>query len=268
MKLFRLTRVIAAVLLTAGMWPANVWSWGPLGHRVISRMAEARLSPAAAAAVHDLLDPGETFVDAALWPDLQRQVPRSGPWHYVNVPISEPRYNPSYCPADGCVVSKIAEFREMLRGHGGSRAERQVALRFLIHMIEDVHTPIHVGGRDDRGGNDLQVRFFGEGSNLHQVWDWRILERHARSEDWLLRELEEMAPRFKGVSGGNETDWANESLAAAREAYTQPGTGAPLRPGTRLGRAYYDRAVPVVQARLIQAALRVAAVLNSVFERR
>jgi hypothetical protein len=111
------------------------------------------------------------------------------------------------------------------------------------------------------------VRWFGEGANLHQVWDWRIIERHARSENWLLRELEGMASRFKGATGGTPADWATESLVAAREAYTQPGTGAPLQPGAQLGREYYVRAVPVVQARMIQAALRVAVVLNSIFER-
>jgi nuclease S1 len=229
-------------------------------------MAEARLSPAARVAVRDVLEPGETFVDAALWPDIQREIPHSASWHYVNVPISAPRYAPSFCPRDGCVVSKIADFKAVLRRPRASRAERQVALRFLIHAIEDLHNPLHVGGRNDRGGNDLQVRFFGDGTNLHQVWDSRVLERHARSENWLVRELEGMAAGFERSSGGNEIDWANESLADARAVYLLPESEGPIGPGASLGREYYNRAIPVIQRRLIQAALRVASVLNAVFE--
>ncbi len=253
-----------AILLLAGIigWPAPVSGWGPLGHRVAARLAEPRLSAAASAAVRNLLDPGESFVDAALWADSQRNIPHSALWHFVNVPITETKYNPAYCPRDGCVVGKIADFKATLRNPRASRAQKQVALRFLIHAIQDVHQPLHVGGRGDRGGNDLQVRFFGQGANLHQVWDWRVLERHARSEDWLVRELEGM---IGADGGGTETEWADESLTEARLAYLQPGSDRPLAPGASLGRAYYVRAVPVVRKRLVQAGLRVAAVLNSLW---
>ncbi len=245
--------------------PVPASGWGPLGHRVAARLAEPRLSPAARAAVAGLLERGGTFVDAALWADLQREVPHSAPWHYVNVPITVTRYDPAYCPREGCVVGKIADFKAILRNPRSSRYEKQVALKFLVHAIQDLHQPLHVGGRGDRGGNDLQVRFYGEGANLHQVWDWRVLERHARSENWLVRELEGMIGAARKDAGRTEVDWANESLTEARRAYLQPGSDRPLTPGLRLGRAYYLRAVPVVQERLILAGLRVAAVLNSLW---
>ena len=72
--------------------PGAAWPWGRMGHRVSGMMAESRLTPAALAAVRSLLEPGETLADASTWADEQREVPKSGPWHYVNVPISEPRY--------------------------------------------------------------------------------------------------------------------------------------------------------------------------------
>jgi hypothetical protein len=96
----------AIVLLT----PGTVWSWGRTGHRVSARIAEARLTPAALAAVRNLLD-GLSLSDIATWADEQREIPGSGPWHYVDVPITESRYDPKFCQPGGCVVSKIEDFR-------------------------------------------------------------------------------------------------------------------------------------------------------------
>ncbi len=132
---------IVALMLT----PGTIWPWGRTGHRVSSMMAESRLTPAAAAAVRSLLEPGETLADTSTWADEQREVPRSGPWHYVNVLISEPRYDASYCFPDGCVVSKVEDFERVLRDPQNPRVVRQEALRFLIHFIQDLHQPLHVG---------------------------------------------------------------------------------------------------------------------------
>ena len=101
---------IAFLLLT----PGAVWPWGRTGHRVSSMMAESRLTPAALAAVRNLLERGESLADASAWADHQREVPKSDPWHYVSVPISEPRYDPKFCAPSGCVVSKIEDFERVL----------------------------------------------------------------------------------------------------------------------------------------------------------
>jgi hypothetical protein len=83
-------RAVVILLLT----PGSVWPWGRTGHRVSAMMAESRLTPAALAAVRSILEPGESLADASTWADEQRELPRTGPWHYVNVPISEPRFDP------------------------------------------------------------------------------------------------------------------------------------------------------------------------------
>ena len=166
----RRARIVAAVTLTTVfLAPGFVWSWGSTAHRASARMAEDRLSPAALAAIHDLLGPGITLADVATWADEQRQVPRSGPWHYVNVPISESRYDPKFCQRGGCVVSKIEDFRRVLLDSGAGKMEKQQALKFLIHFIADLHQPLQVGDTGSRGGNLIQVRFFNVGSNLYRV---------------------------------------------------------------------------------------------------
>jgi hypothetical protein len=132
-------------------------------------MAESRLTPAALTAVRCLLELGESLADASVWADEQREMPRSGPWHYINVPLSEPRHDPRFCSPQGCVVSKVEDFERVLSDLLASRAEKQRALRFLVHLIQDLHQPLHVGDTGSRGGNLVQVRFFDAGSNLHRV---------------------------------------------------------------------------------------------------
>lgn len=276
MMIFRFIPVPARLLVA--LWLAwcgletssgTAWAWGRMGHRAAGRLAEARLSPTARDAVRDLLEPGESLADASTWADEHRRdFPESGPWHYVNVPITEPRYDARFCPATGCVVSRIAEYRRVLADRGAPRADRQKALRFLVHFVQDLHQPLHVGDRGDRGGNDLQVQFFGRGSNLHRVWDTGLLDRGHESEAALFRHLEaattpELAERW---ARGTVEEWATESLASARRAYRLPGTNSELEPGTKLGREYEEIHLPVARQRLNQSAIRLAAMLNDIFK--
>jgi hypothetical protein len=185
----------------------------------------------------------------------------------VNVPITAPHYGARFCPAEGCVVRKIADFRAVLTDPNTPRAERRKALRFLVHLVQDMHQPMHVGDRRDRGGNDLQVRFFDDGSNLHRVWDSGLIGRAFPDESSLLRDLTALAgaEAASAWSDGSVEDWADESLAAARDAYRDPVTGRDLRPGAKLGSAYQSANLPVARRRLAQASVRLAAMLNGVF---
>ena len=125
------------------------------------------MTPEALAAVKDPLEDGETLAEASLWADRhEREFRGSAPWHYVNVSIDEPRYDRKHCPKGGCVVSKLAEFRAILKDRSKPRAERQKALRFVVHLVGDLHQPMHVGDNYDRGETRTQVRFFKRGSNL------------------------------------------------------------------------------------------------------
>jgi hypothetical protein len=194
-------------------------------------------------------------------------VARSGPWHSVNVPISEPRYDPGFCQLGGCVVSKIGDFERVLSDPRASRAAKRQALRFLVHLIQDLHQPLHVGDTGSRGGDLVQVRFFELGSNLHRVWDSQIIEWHSTDEAGWLQELKAPATPQRATewSKGTIEDWATESLAEARLAYCLPGTDRLIRPGGRLGGSYCRFALPIIQLQLAKSAVRVAHTLNQVF---
>jgi hypothetical protein len=147
------------------------------------------------------------------------------------------------------------------------RSEKQEALKCLVHFIEDLHQPLHVGDNNDRGGNLIQVRFFNRGSSLHRVWDSQIIEyKSANEQDW-LRDINSLATS-KNVaewSRGTPEDWATESLQLAKKAYCFPGTQNLIKSGTALDDDYCRMALPIIQMQLAKAGVRVAATLNAIF---
>ncbi|MDG3002228.1 S1/P1 nuclease [Paludisphaera mucosa] len=261
---------LLAVLMAFHQAVPQAWAWGPIGHRVVGRFAEARLSPKAKAAVAALLEPGETLADASTWADRNRdQLPRTKSWHYVDVPLDEPRYDPRFSgddPAKGCLVDKIHENLATLKDPARSVEDRRFALRFVLHLIEDLHMPLHVGDNSDKGGNTTQVQFFDRGSNMHRVWDSGIIEQGGGNEDsWLAKMATE--GDAETAAGGTVEDWATESLLAARAAYLAPGSSERIKSGRKLSDAYLEANLPVVRRQLFRAGVRLARVLNETFEK-
>jgi nuclease S1 len=267
----RSTRFIFAALGTVVLVlaPAQVaLAWGRMGHRASAKLADSRLSLRARAIIRELLEPGESLADAATWADEHsREIPGSAQWHFVNVPISSSHYNSRDCRPQGCVVSKIAEFRAILADRAAPRARRRIALRFLVHLVQDAHQPMHVADRNDRGGNALQLRYGRyDNTNLHQVWDSGLLSRAFRNEDALMRRLEELAgrPESRDWLKRRVEDWVDESLEVGRRAYRIPGSNATLRSGDTLGRNYEQENLPLALDRLARSGARLAYVLEEV----
>ncbi len=260
---------IVALLIVFQAAPARAWA--PMGHRLAGRLAEKNLTPKAKAAVAELLEPGETMAAASTWADEHRRdIKGSGPWHYVDVPLDQDRYSDRFAgdvPEKGNIVPKIREFRAIVKDRSRPLQERRIALRFLIHLVEDLHMPLHVGDNHDRGGNDTQVQFFGQGTNMHRLWDGDMIARVCTDEGCWLDDLVAMdtpEARAKAMAGTVE-DWATESLLAAREAYKDPATGNKIKAGTKLADAYQKANLPVARRRLYQGGVRLAMVLNEVF---
>jgi nuclease S1 len=263
--------VFAVALLVSLGSTAPTWAWGRLGHRVIARLADKQLTPTARAAIAALLTSGESLADASTWADEhRRELPKTSPWHYVDVPLDEPRYHSVFAgdvPERGYVVDKIHDFRVAVTDPNQSVEDRRIALRFLVHFVEDLHMPMHVGENNDKGGNRTQVRFFDRGTNLHSLWDSGMIEYVCDTEDFWLRDLAALdttEARAAAMKGTIE-DWATESLLAARQAYQVPETGKRLKSGQKLADAYLDANLPVARRRLYQASVRLAMVLNRAF---
>jgi hypothetical protein len=137
-----------------------------------------------------------------------------------------------------------------------------------VHFVEDLHIPLHVGENHDKGGNDLQVRWFDRGSNLHRVWDSGIIDHTGWGEDgWFAGLVAMHADQARAdAQKGTVKVWATESLLASRAAYVGPATGQRLKPGGKLRDVYQLRSLPVVKDRLYQASMPLAWVLNEAID--
>jgi hypothetical protein len=259
---------LVAALVAALILPDRpAMAWGRMAHRAAARLAESRLTPEAKALVRDLLDEGESLADASTWADEHsRDIPGSASWHYVNIPEDADRYSDRDCRG-ACVVSKFHEFYNILADRTAPRPRRRMALRYVVHLVQDAHQPMHAGDGRDRGGNDIQVTFFRDDrTNLHQVWDSGLTRVGFKGERELVDELTDLArsPEARDWIKGNVEDWVDESHEAARKAYRDPASRDRLRPGARLGREYQDANLPVATRRLAQAGMRLSDVLNTV----
>jgi nuclease S1 len=245
-------------------------AWGPQGHRVIARVAEERLTPAAKAAIKELLHPGDTLPDVAGWADKEGHdaVPGSASWHYINVPIGDARFDPKLIRNENNVVVKIKHYRKILADKSQPKQERQRALLFLVHFVSDIHQPLHVGDNNDHGGNDTQIQFFTEGTNLHKLWDSDLIHKIGGNDQaWVHRVEQDIKPDFvKEWSKGSVDDWANETLQVAKLAY-RPLDDAPkvIPRGFKLDEAYVKRAEPILKEQMARASVRLANELNAIF---
>lgn len=263
--------VRAAVIGVAALALAHpVFAWGDKGHRVAAIVAETRLTPAAREAVRSLIGPSR-LRDVAMWADhIRRDRPDTSPWHFVDIPLDRRDYDPARdCahprPGD-CVIVQVQHFQRVLADSRRPRAKRAEALRFVTHLVVDLHQPLHSADNRDRGGNDVLVTFFGEALNpfsgkpwnLHAVWDGGLIERRGLSVSEYARRLTRHIGRGRAseMERGTVADWALESHRAA------VATSYRLPPDRNLDDDYADLARPVIDDMLAKAGVRLAKVLN------
>lgn len=235
--------------------------WGIEGHRLVARIAAARLDSGPAATAARLLH-GAALGEIASWADsLRKSRPNTPPWHYVDIYLTDTSYVPARdCPAEGCVVTALQEQMQLLADRTQTDSVRAEALKWVVHLVGDLHQPLHAGERKDRGGNDLKVTFMGQATNLHWVWDAQLLESFGWTEDQIFDDiLRQIAARtdVKRIEGGSVISWVMESHDISRDA-VYPG----IPPSLELGVDYRDHARPVVMDRLLRGGVRLAAVLN------
>lgn len=240
--------------------PATLFAWGPIGHRVVGHLATEHLSPKARKAVHNLLA-GESLAMASTWMDEVRSdssYDHVRDWHWVTIPDGG-TYATSEKNPDGDVVEAIERMKVLLRNDTVSAVHKAEALRFLIHLIGDLHQPLHVGRGDDKGGNDFQVQWMKKGSNLHRVWDSGLIELQELSYTELAGGLRHpSAAERKAWQQGTTAQWAEEALILRPRVYN-------VERGAELGYPYSYANWPLVREQLLKAGVRLAAVLNEVF---
>ena len=245
--------VIGFILLSVA---PGAHAWGPTGHRAVGRIAERHLTRQAALAVAELIAP-EQLSYVTTWADDIRSEPdwaKADPWHWVTIPDGQ-TYDSAPKNPGGDVLEAIARFEKVLGDRMAPRLERIQALKWLSHLIGDLHQPLHVGRGDDRGGNEVLVLWFNEPSNLHSVWDSKIIE----SSQLSFSELAELvnhptAEQVREWQASGPREWARESQEL-RSSYYQIGD-------RRLSYRYIHDHWPTVERRLVRAGVRLAGELN------
>ena len=286
-------RAGATVLLLASTFvPVVALGWGDAGHRVVARAAESFLSSTARRRVRELLDTTEcggrrTLQDglacASTWADRARHEshPQTSNWHFVDIALAHPAYEarrdcrPRNRATKGtCLVDGLDHVVAILRGERTDpMITRAQALLFVIHLIADLHQPLHTV-LEDAGGNFTQVRYFDAPTNLHQVWDTKLLQAVMRSRDLseraYARRLEDeiTSAGRTPLERGDRVGWVEETHGVAvRDAVGWLGKGPVTRDKRpSLGTAYVEHCQPVVDRQLARAAARLAKTLNDALD--
>jgi len=271
------------------------FGWSRVGHQTVALIAERRLSKTALDQVHAILGPGVGLADIAGCADnIKRRPikcadafnvsrnPTSRTWHYINIPVKD---SPDvgtimdYCrihgKAKGCIIDEINKGLRILKDPAATRAEKQIALMFVVHFVGDLHMPLHnafgvdAKGRSDGGGNGAEVWFLQSPrakrpTNLHHVWD-NMLESDStlkKTGAVAYADRLESDMRGKDVSVWLKSDLAAaslESFAIAKTliypAYRAPG-------GKRPGKEYQERMQPIAFEQVEKAGARLADALE------
>ncbi len=252
--------------------PSAADAWGHAGHRIICEIAWLEMSSPVRREIRRILateSPRTRFTDACVWADQVRGDERYDhlkPQHYVNVPRSSRRFDiaRSSCMTQGCVVDAVRTYADQLDAGVSNPEARAKALKLFAHFVADVHQPLHVAYADDRGGNDVWVRFSDaqalparwsdQPTNLHRLWDSLLVDY--LSSDW--RSYAQALQ--KDVSPAERRQWASfEPEAWAQESYELTRTVVyALGPDQRIDRQYLERNSRVVKAQLRKAGVRLA----------
>ncbi|MEO6097551.1 MAG: S1/P1 nuclease [Fibrobacteria bacterium] len=263
------TKALAASLFFSGMLAPPLHAFGMLGHQVIAAMAEDMLTPKAKGEVKALLAPAGgavTLASIATWADDIRMLrPETRPWHYVTIQIGAAGYDSAHADSAD-VIKALKRQSSILARPQANRYAREEALKWMVHLVGDLHQPLHAGEDHDKGGNLAQVRLNRRSYNLHQVWDYVLLERLHLPLDSLRnllgREIAAHPEFLQRNAQGTPESWADDTHAKSPACYLLHGK--PMRKGIRvqLDKAYVDAATRTTFLQLKVAAVRLAYALN------
>lgn len=260
------TRIALLAATAAICLPSPAAAWGQLGHRVIGELADERISGRTRAEIELILGE-EGLAQSSTWADEQRSNPAefwqddAGPYHYVTVPAGQ-IYDDVGPPEEGDALSALAHCAEVVRDPSATQDEKALALRFIVHIVGDAHQPLHAGNGADRGGNDVRVLWFGDETNLHSVWDSRIIDGQNLSyTEYAARLGGQIEPSDTIIWWNAEPQvWIGESTQIRDTIYPSSADQMP-----RLGYSYQFQHLATSELRLKQGGVRLAAYLDWLF---
>ncbi|MBI4386773.1 MAG: hypothetical protein HY551_05275 [Elusimicrobia bacterium] len=265
-------------------------AWGPLGHKIVARVAEGRLSPVALDRIRGIIGDGVALEDITLCADDvlyakdpltcggfvldPKEFTETRPWHYLDVPgKATPHADPlsSYCPyGKDCPISQIRLQTAVLKSPAASQRQKQIAVMFIVHFLGDIHMPLHVRpDQPDMGRNKKMLTYLGIAKNLHQLWDGLLLP-----EDYKVQGTMDPTPwviRINAViNAESTTHWTQGDMVenAGWESFviSRDIIDPDYERERNLDKEYQIRMEPILEKRLAMAGVRLAAVLEDAFQ--
>lgn len=235
--------------------------WGQIGHRVIGEIAQNHLTKKARRNLEKILTSEglamiSTFADEI---KSDKKYDIYGTWHYVNYNEGE-TYESSQKNAKGDLIVGIAKCKEVISSPNSSIEEKVFYLKLLVHLIGDLHQPLHIGRSEDRGGNSIRLKWFRDNTNLHSVWDTKMIESYNMTYSELALNLDTFSKQqVKDLQSGSVLDWVNETRILTMKVYNSAKAEENL--SYRYMYDYFDS----VKVQLQKGGLRLAKVLNELF---
>lgn len=254
------------LLLIVLYFPIYASAWGVQGHRVVGEIADRYLQAKAKLAVKQILG-FETMAMASNWADFVKSdtsYKYLSNWHYVNLQegltseslfklLDQPEVN---------IYTKINEMIKVLKDKKSLPAQQKFALRVLIHLVGDLHQPMHTARKDDLGGNRIQLTWFGEKTNLHSVWDEKLIDFQQLSYTEYVNAIN--FPTSQQILTWQKTDLKNcvwESYQICNQIYA-----AGVKNDDRLSYKYNFDWIATVNQQLLKGGIRLASILNDVYK--
>ncbi len=257
------SKVIILFLLVSSIVYANDKEliWGQTGHRVVGEIAYHYLTKRAKRNLNKLLN-GEGLAMISTYADdikSDRAYDKHKPWHYVNFKDGE-TYETSKKNPKGDLVTGIQECKKIILDPNSSKKDKIHYLKLLVHLIGDLHQPLHVGRAEDRGGNAIRVQWFRRNTNLHSVWDSKMLDSYGMSYSELSSNLNKLSKnKVKALQQGGIVDWVNETRVLTTKVY------ASAKKEENLSYRYMYDHFSTVKSQLQKGGIRLAKVLNELF---
>ncbi len=250
------------LLLSFALTYMSAFGWGQKGHDVIANIAELHLSDDAKTAVDSIFE-GKSLVYYSNWLDNASHTPQyayTKTWHYKNIDADQ-SYESAPNHEDGNIITGLYSQIDILKSPMSSFEQKAVALKMIVHLIGDLHQPMHMGHLSDLGGNKWYVKYFNNNRNIHSVWDSSLVES---AHNWSYTEWTDQINRVKQddiikFQNGSIDDWGKETYEICKEVYES----TPVE--YNISYDYIALWTPVFEQQFLKGGLRLAKILNEIF---
>lgn len=255
-------KLILSLLIIASI-PSTVFGWGQKGHDVIANIAEKHLSKNAKIAVDSILD-GKSLVYYSNWLDNASHTPEyayTKTWHYKNIDAGQ-NYEDAPNHPNGNVITGLNSQILLLQSGTLSKEESALALKIIIHLVGDLHQPMHMGHLSDLGGNKWSVKYFNRTNNIHSIWDSSLVES---AHKWSYTEWTDQIDRVneeaaRQISEGTFDDWGKETFQICTEIYETTPVDY------NVSYDYIAKWTPTIENQFLKGGYRLAKILNLIFD--